>query len=180
MENSIVYDLILLEADRVIAHRKKNLDLYYKDIHGSFEKIGEAYDQSVEEMISALLKRRKMRYLITFVDAIELQDELKPSAHKILRFFTKVMNYGNVVKGYGFKDIFNATGINTHFITSGINQLLEKDIVRFRVEKGRRIYMINPIFFYKGSMKKIFGAVKAYDKYPKFGAPKEQEKNIFE
>jgi hypothetical protein len=35
------------------------------------------------------------------------------------------------------------------------------------VNKGRRTYMVNPIYFYKGSMKKLFYAVKEYDKFPK-------------
>lgn len=171
MENSIVYDLILLEADRVLAHRMKDLDLYYKDINGGFEKIGEAYDSSVEDLISGILKRKKMRYIITFTDAIELQNDLKPSAHKILRLFVGIMSYGNVVKGYGFKDIHSSTGINTHFITSAINQLLQKDIIRLKIVKGRRVYMINPIYFYKGSMKKIFLTVKDYEKFPAHGKP---------
>lgn len=179
MENSLVFDLILLEADRVIAHRMKNFDLYYKDINGSFEKIGDAYASEADDMVALIMKRKKMRYMISFVEAIELQDELKPSSSKILRFFARQMSYGNVVKGYGFKDIFNATGVNTHFITSGINQLCEKDIVRFKVVKGRRIYMVNPIFFYKGSMKKLFNAVKQYDNYPKFREDK-NKKSIFE
>lgn len=179
MENSLTFDLILLEADRVIAHRMKDFDLYYKDINGGFEKIGDAYASQAEEVVASIMKRKKLRYMISFVEALDMQDELKPSAHKILRFFARTMTYGNVIKGYGFKDIFNATGVNTHFITSGINQLCDKDIVRFKVEKGRRIYMVNPIYFYKGSMKKLFNAVKQYDKYPKF-RESISKKTIFE
>lgn len=166
METNIVFDLVLMEADRVIAHRMKDFDLYYKDVNGSFESIGEAYSAQVEELVSNIMKRKKMRYMITFVDAIDLQDELKPSAHRLLRFFTKHMNYGNVLKGYGMRDINVATSLNMAYITSGIKQLCAKDIVRFEVEKGRRTYMVNPIYFYKGSMKKLFYAVKEYNKMP--------------
>jgi len=164
MENNIVFDLVLLEADRVIAHRMKDFDLYYKDINGSFEKIGEAYSSEVDELVSSIMKRKKMRYMISFVDSIDLQEELRPSAYRVLRFFAKHMNYGNVLKGYGIRDINDATNLNTAYITSAIKQLCAKDILRFDVEKGRRTYMINPIYFYKGSMKKLFYAVKEYEK----------------
>lgn len=167
MENNLVFDLVLMEADRIIAHRMKDFDLYYKDINGAFEPVGEAYSAQVAELVSNIMKRKKMRYMITFVDAIELQDELKPSAHRVLRFMVKHMNYGNVLKGYGIRDINDATALNTHYITGGIQQLCAKDILRFEVNKGRRTYMVNPIYFYKGSMKKLFYAVKEYDKLPK-------------
>lgn len=163
-ENNIIFDLILMEADRVNAHRMKDFDLYYKDIHNSYQLLGEGYSNEVEELMSAILKRKKMRYMITFVDSIDLQDELKPSAHKILRFLAKNMGYGNVLKGYGMRDIHIAINMNMHYITSGLKQLCEKDMVRFSIEKGRREYMVNPIYFYKGSMKKLFYAVKEYAK----------------
>ena len=41
--NNIVFDLILLEADRVLAHKQKDLDLYYKDINGDIVPLAEAY-----------------------------------------------------------------------------------------------------------------------------------------
>jgi DNA-binding MarR family transcriptional regulator len=164
MANDLIFDLVLLEADRVIAHRMKDFDLYYKDVNGSYESIGEAYSAQVDDLVSNIMKRKKMRYMITFVDAIDLQDELRPSSHRVLRFISKHMNYGNVLKGYGIRDINLATGLNTHYITSAIKELCGRDIIRFDVEKGRRTYMVNPIYFYKGSMKKLFYAVKEYEK----------------
>ena len=59
--NNIVYDLILLEADRVIAHNQKNLELYYKDYSGELVPLAEPYDAEVTMLIDNLLKRRKMR-----------------------------------------------------------------------------------------------------------------------
>lgn len=166
MESNLVFDLVLMEADRVIAHRMKDFDLYYKNAYGDFEAIGEGYGAEVEELVSNIMKRKKMRYMITFVDAIDLQDELKPSSHRMIRFFAKYMNYGNVLKGYGMRDINNATNLNTHYITSSIRELCSRDILRFEVEKGRRIYMLNPVYFYKGSMKKLFYTVKEFNKMP--------------
>lgn len=168
MQNNIVYDLMMLESDRILGHRMKEFDLYYKDAYGEFKVLGEAYDSNVEELIASALKKKKMRYVITFVDAIETMNKIKPSANKLLRFFTQIMSYGNVVKGYGFIDINKCIGMNTHFITSGLNELMENDIVRYYINKGRRIYMVNPIFYYKGSMKKIYGVIKKYDEFPKY------------
>lgn len=164
---NVSYDTILLEADRIAAKRRKDLDLYHKGIFGDFVPLAEAYDPDVDEMVSNIFKRKKMRYLITFVDSIDLQDELLPSAHKILRFFTKAMNYGNVVKNIGTRDIQSETGVNMRYVINGIKQLCEKDIIRFTVEKGRRTYIVNPTYFYKGTLRSIFKCVRDYDNYPK-------------
>lgn len=165
-KNSLIFDLVLLEADRIIAHRQKNLDLYYKDIHGSMVPVGEAYSLEVEELLNQLFKRKKMRYYISFTESIDLQDELKPSAHKILRFFCKHMSYGNTLKNYGLRDIQIATSMNMGYVSKAIAELCGKDIIRFDVDKGRRNYMVNPIYFYKGTLKKLFYCVKEYDKFP--------------
>lgn len=142
---------------------------------GNFVPLAEAYDPAVEEMLSNIFKRKKMRYLITFVDSIELQDGLLPSTHKVLRFFTKEMNYGNVVKGIGTRDIQDATGVNMRYVINGIKQLCEQDIIRYTVEKGRRTYIVNPSYFYKGTLRTIFKCVRDYEKYPKRNADLEVE-----
>lgn len=167
MTRNVSYDTILLEADRVARKRKKDLDLYRKDMFGNFVPLAEAYDPSVDEVVSNIFKRKKMRYLITFVDSIELQDGLLPSTHKVLRYFTKEMNYGNVVKGIGTRDIQEATGVNMRYVINAVKQLCAKDIIRFTVEKGRRTYVVNPTYFYKGTLRTIFKCVRDYDKYPK-------------
>jgi len=167
MENNIVLDLVLLEADRVAAHRMKHLDLYYKDINGAYQTLGEAYSPVVEEVVTGLFKRKKMRYCISFVDTIDLLDELKPSSLKILRFFVKNMAYGNKLKNYGIREIVTATKLNMTYTTNSIKQLCEKDILRFAVDKGRREYMINPSVYYKGTMKKLFYTSKEFNKLPK-------------
>lgn len=164
---SVSYDTLLLEADRVLRKRKKDLDLYHKNMFGDFVPLAEAYEPEVEEMISNIFKRKKMRYLITFVDAIEVQDNLLPSSHKVLRYMTKAMNYGNVVKGVGLRDIQDATGLNMRYVINGIKQLCAEDIVRFTVDKGRRTYIVNPAYFYKGTLRSIFKCVRDYDSCPK-------------
>ena len=45
-----------------------------------------------------------------------------------------------------------------------ISSLLANDIIRFETVKNRRNYMVNPAYFYKGSMKKIFMYVCQYNK----------------
>jgi hypothetical protein len=162
-----VYDLMLLEADRVAQKRVKDLDLYYKDHLGNFTKLAEAYDESVEEAVSSIFKRKKMRYLITFIDAIEVQDGLLPSSHKVLRYLTMEMNYGNQVKNIGVRDVQDGTGLNMRYVIKAIKQLCEQDVIRFTVEKGRRTYIVNPSYFYKGTLRSIFKTMRDYDSFPK-------------
>jgi hypothetical protein len=38
-----------------------------------------------------LLKKRKARYMITFIESIDMLNEIKPSSNRILRFFTQQM-----------------------------------------------------------------------------------------
>ena len=85
----------------------------------------------------------------------------------MLRFFTKEMNYGNLVKNVGTRDIQSATGVNMRYVINGIKQLCAEDIIRFVVEKGRRTYIVNPTYFYKGTLRSIFKCLRDYDKYPK-------------
>jgi hypothetical protein len=131
-----------------------------------FVKLAEAYEPEIEELVSNIFKRKKMRYLITFVDAIELQDGLLPSTHKVLRYMTKTMSYGNQLKNIGLRDIQDSTGVNMRYVINGIKQLCAKDIIRFTVEKGRRTYIVNPTFFYKGTLRSIFKCIRGYDNYP--------------
>lgn len=164
---SISYDTMLLEADRVAMKRRKDFDLYYKDHLGDFVVLAEAYDPEVEEMVARIFKRRKMRYLVTFVDAMEIQDGLLPSSHKVLRYMSKAMTYGNLLKNVGVRDVQDGTGLNMKYVINGIKQLCEGDMIRFSIEKGRRTYIVNPIYFYKGTLRSIFKCIRAYEKYPK-------------
>ena len=68
-KNNIVFDLILLEADRVINRRKKNLDLYYKD-GDEYRKLAETYEAEADVLVENLLRRKKMRYVISFVESL--------------------------------------------------------------------------------------------------------------
>lgn len=157
----------MLEADRIQRRRVKDLDLYYKDHLDNFTKLAEAYEPEVEEMVSNVFKKRRMQYVITFVDAIDVQDKLMPSANRILRYFTMEMNYGNVVKNIGIRDINYALGLSMNYAVKAIKQLCEKDIIRFTQEKGRRTYMVNPTYFYKGTLRRIFKCTRDYDKLPR-------------
>tara|TARA_R110002020_G_scaffold58337_3_gene159808 strand:+ start:616 stop:1194 length:579 start_codon:yes stop_codon:yes gene_type:complete len=166
LANNIVYDLILLEADRITSKEAKGLELYYKNKWGEIVPLAEPYDTEVNEVLAQLLRKRKMRYFITFVESLKIQDELLPSAIKILRCFARSMSYGNIVRNWSIRDLYSATGINMHYIIKALGQLCENDMIRFKVIKNKRDYMINPVYFYKGSMKKIFRATKDYKGWP--------------
>jgi hypothetical protein len=96
--NNIVFDLILLEADREINQKVKGLDLYYKNQKGEFVQIAEGYNSQADEVIANLLRRKKMRYMITFTESLSIMNEIKPSSNKILRLMCQQMNYGNLIK----------------------------------------------------------------------------------
>jgi hypothetical protein len=157
---------MLLEADRIANKRRKDLDLYYKNHLGDIVPLAQGYEPEVEEMVNNIFKKKKMRYLITFVDAIELQDGLLPSAHKVLRYMTKEMNYGNIVKNVGLRDIQDETGLNMKYVIKAVKQLCGLDIIRFKVTKGRRTYIVNPTYFYKGTLRSIFRTSREFDTYP--------------
>jgi len=165
-KNNIVFDLILLEADRVINRRVKHLDLYYKD-KDEYRKLAEGYNAEVNEVVENLLKRKKMRYMISFVETLDIMDKLKPATNKMLRFFVKQMNYGNALKNYSLRDIQQLTDMSMRYVMKSVSELCAHDVIRFTMDKNRRTYMINPIYFYKGTIKKMFYCVKEFDRMPR-------------
>ena len=173
-KNNIVFDLILLESDRVIASRKKELDLYYKD-GNEYRKLAETYEAEADVLVETLLRRKKMRYVISFVESLELMDGLKPATNKMLRFFVRQMNYGNALKNYSLRDIQQLTDMSMRYVQKSIAELCEADVIRFTTEKNRRSYMVNPIYFYKGTIKKLFYCTREYDRMPRVNGDMEVE-----
>lgn len=166
--NNIVFDLIMLEADRIHAYRQKDLDLYYKDVNGDIVPLAEAYSESVNNLLYDIFKRKKLRYHIAFSETIDELDKMKPISNKLLRFFVREMNYGNILKNYSIRDIQQVTGISNRYMMSSMKELIQKDFIRFQVDRNRRTYMVNPIYFYKGSLKKLFYSVQKYSEMPKY------------
>jgi hypothetical protein len=162
----LVFDYVELEADRVIATRRKDFDLYLKQPNGTFEKLAEAYDEEVSEMIEHIFKRKRLKYYMTFQDGIDVMDTLTPIANKMLRVLVKAMNYGNTVKGYSIRDMIQLTRSHSTYVQNAIKLLCEKDIIRFTQDRNKRVYMVNPTYYYKGSIKKLFAATKRYKSYP--------------
>ena len=173
-KNNIVFDLILLEADRVINRRKKNLDLYYKD-GDEYRKLAETYEAEADVLVENLLRRKKMRYVISFVESLDLMDNLKPATNKMLRFLVRQMNYGNALRNYSLRDIQQLTDMSMRYVQKSIAELCEADAIRFTTEKNRRTYMVNPIYFYKGTIKKMFYCTREYDRMPRVNGDMEVE-----
>jgi hypothetical protein len=173
-KNNIVFDLILLEADRVINRRKKDLDLYYKD-GNEYRKLAETYEAEADVLVENLLRRKKMRYVISFVESLDLMDNLKPATNKMLRFLVRQMNYGNALKNYSLRDIQQLTDMSMRYVQKSIAELCEADAIRFTTEKNRRTYMVNPIYFYKGTIKKMFYCTREYDRMPRVNGDLEVE-----
>ena len=173
-KNNIVFDLILLEADRVINRRKKDLDLYYKD-GDEYRKLAETYEAEADVLVENLLRRKKMRYVISFVESLDLMDNLKPATNKMLRFLVRQMNYGNALRNYSLRDIQQLTDMSMRYVQKSIAELCEADAIRFTTEKNRRTYMVNPIYFYKGTIKKMFYCTREYDRMPRVNGDLELE-----
>jgi hypothetical protein len=173
-KNNIVFDLILLEADRVINRRKKDLDLYYKD-GNEYRKLAETYEAEADVLVENLLRRKKMRYVISFVESLDLMDNLKPATNKMLRFLVRQMNYGNALRNYSLRDIQQLTDMSMRYVQKSIAELCEADAIRFTTEKNRRTYMVNPIYFYKGTIKKMFYCTREYDRMPRVNGDLEVE-----
>jgi hypothetical protein len=174
--NDVVYDMILLEADRIKSYKMKELDLFYRDKYGEVKLVAEGYKKEVEEVVSQLLKKKKMRYMITFMSALDVMDDLKPSANKLLRFFVKQMSYGNKLEGFTIRDIQKYTGIHLRYLLNAMNELYDKDIVRFTTHRAKRTYMVNPMYYYKGTMKRLFFNLRAYNDMPLKGDEKPTKK----
>jgi len=161
---NFVYDLVLLEADRIMSHRMQNVDLYYKDINGKYEKIAEAYDPEVLELLKDIFKRKRTSFSILFNDAIDDYTDLSVSEKRMLNFLVKTMNYGNLVYGYTIRDFKSCSGMRTEIITRTLKSLCAKGYIKYTVHRAKRTYMVNPSVFYRGSLKRLAYATKTYDR----------------
>lgn len=165
--NSIVYDLVLMEADRIMSRKREDKKLYYRDNDGEYVEIAQGYSEETDKIILQLLKKKRARYMITFIESIDMLNSVRPSSNRILRFITRQMSYGNILKNYSLRDIQQCTDMNMRYVMKAIRELCEIDAIRYYEEKKRRTYMVNPIYFYKGTIKKIFYSTKEYDKLPR-------------
>jgi len=168
--SNILYDMILMEADKISFYKQKDLELYYKDKYGDIVPLAHPYDPAVQEVLKQLLKRKRMRYFLTFAEGLNLINELNKSANRVLTLFTQNMGYDNRLKEWSIRDLHSALGTDMKFLVKSLRTLCEKDIVRFVVVKNKRTYMVNPVYFYRGSIKSLFDTVKKYEReFPRRG-----------
>ena len=64
--SSILYDMVLMEADKISFYKQKDLELYYKDKYDNIVPLAQPYDPEVQDILKQLLKRKRMRYFLTF------------------------------------------------------------------------------------------------------------------
>jgi len=57
--------------------------------------------------------------------------------------------------------------MSMRYVMKSVSELCAHDGIRFTMDKNRRTYMINPIYFYKGTIKKMFYCVKEFDRMPR-------------
>jgi hypothetical protein len=168
--SNILYDMILMEADKISFYKQKDLELYYKDKYNNIVPLAQPYDPAVQEVLKQLLKRKRMRYFLTFAEGLDLINELNKSANRVLTLFTQNMGYDNRLKEWSIRDLHGALGTDMKFLVKSLRTLCEKDIIRFVVIKNKRTYMVNPIYFYRGSIKSLFNTVQKYEReFPRRG-----------
>lgn len=167
-KNNIVYDLLLVESDRVADLRREERDLYYLEpTTGEYKKVALAFDSNVESIKKAIFSKKKSKFFMTFNDTFDMEDGLRPKALTVARFFARQMNYRNIVSDMGINDISQLLSTHSKYITSSIWDLVEKDVIRFKVSKGRRTYMVNPVYYYRGGHSSMFLLVREYKSFPK-------------
>lgn len=168
--SNILYDMILMEADRISFYKQKDLELFYKDKYGNIVPLAHPYDDNVQEVLKQLLKRKRMRYFLTFAEGLDLINELSKSTNRLLTFFAQNMGYDNKLKEWSVRDLHDALGTDMKFLIKSLRTLCEKDIIRFVVVKNKRTYMVNPVYFYRGSIKSLFITTQKYEKeFPQRG-----------
>ena len=168
--SNILYDMILMEADKISFHKQKDLELYYKDKYGNIVPLAQPYDPEVQDVLKQLLKRKRMRYFLTFAEGLNLINELNKSANRVLTLFTQNMGYDNKLKEWSIRDLHGALGTDMKFLVKSLRTLCEKDIIRFVVVKNKRTYMVNPVYFYRGSIKSLFLTTQKYEnEFPRRG-----------
>lgn len=167
-EDNIVFDLLLIESDRFKNLRKGELDLYHKDPEtGEFFKVAKAYKDRVEEMQSKVYNKKRTKFFITFNDTFDVETKLKPIACRLVRFMARNMNF-NQVKGYGIRDFSFELDSHSNYIMKAVNELNEKDVIRFKTIKNHRVYMVNPTYYYRGSLLNIYSIINRYKSFPKY------------
>lgn len=166
-QNTLLFDTLLIEAERLQNLRVPECDLYFKDpISGEFRKIAEAYHKNVSSFKESLFKRKRNRFFITFNDTLEQEEKLKPRTLRFIRSVARTMSYNNTLKDYSIRDLMQHFKVHKRYIDDVLVELFKTDLVRFKVVKNRRTYMINPTFYYRGTPTSLFNAVRKYNEYP--------------
>jgi hypothetical protein len=161
--SSLLYDMVLMEADKISFYKQKDLELYYKDKYDNIVPLAQPYDPEVQEILKQLLKRKRMRYFLTFAEGLDVLLQLKKSTTRLLILFAQNMGYDNKLKDWTIRDFHGSLGTDMKVLIKSLKILCEKDIIRFVVNRNKRTYMVNPIYFYRGSIKSLFNTVKKYE-----------------
>ena len=89
----------------------------------------------------------------------------------LVMLFAKNMGYDNKIKDWTIRDLHGSLGTNMKFIIKSLKVLCEKDVIRFTIKRNKRTYMVNPVYFYRGSIKSLFLAVRKYEsEFPRRGS----------
>lgn len=167
-DSELVYNIIDVAVDRFMKYRQEDQDLYFIDHKtGEFKLFAEAFNDKIIEESKKLLNRKLTQFFVTFSGTFNMEEGLTPMALKIVRYFARKMNYSNIVTGVGYDDMEKALKTQSRYIAPSLKLLLEKDIIRFKVEKNQRTYMVNPIYYYRGRLWRLYTSMHVYKHYPR-------------
>lgn len=159
--DSLVLDILCAEKD-IFKYYRDDYKLYVKDGKGKFIQVAEFFQPEVNKIVAEIFRKQKLKYAITFLESIPILTTLKPYSLKILFLFVRIMRRNNDVPVMSLIDINDKTGISARYITRGINQLLNMDIVRRQRVKNSYEYMVNPAFFTKSTLRSVFTVTEKY------------------
>jgi len=163
---SYVYDYLIAEAERFDRLRDKDKDLYFRNPNtGEFVKVALAYHKEVEDLSNKLFHRRKTRFFVTFNETMDLEDCMTKMELRVVRYLARRMGYDNEISGIGYNEMQGDLGSQFRYVKGAIDGLISRNVLKFKVVKNRRVYMLNPSFYYKGNMLGIFRAVKKFSAF---------------
>ena len=92
----------------------------------------------------------------------DLEDCMTKMELRVVRYLARRMGYDNEISGIGYNEMQGDLGSQFRYVKGAIDGLISRNVLKFKVVKNRRVYMLNPSFYYKGNMLGIFRAVKKF------------------
>lgn len=162
---SLVLDILLAEKD-VMAQYRNDYKLYIKAKDGRFIQVAEYFQPEINEVVKEMFRKKKLKYAMFFLESLELFSEMKPYSLKIMVYFLRHMKRNNTLDAQNIRLIIEKTGVSTRYVTMGLKQLMEMDLIRRKNYKNTFNYIVNPALSTRATMRSVFTVAEFYETYP--------------